>query len=192
MGLRNMVALTEAAYVRAVKNFSKHFGKSPDKLTRMCARYRLSLVGRGLGPQAVNQMMCALRFFYKTAMGIKDAHDHIPGTAVRSATGNSVARGVGRFLQTASRHQVRNGIRTIYAAGLRISDATLRVGIWDHLARNSALVPGLSAPAGIQRQVHEERLMGALRTGLARADVAIDADATENTFVVEIIGSRVA
>jgi hypothetical protein len=34
--------------------------------------------------------------------------------------------------------------------------------------------------------------MGALRTGLARADVAIDADATENTFVVEIIGSRVA
>ena len=94
MGLRNMVALTEAAYVRAVKNFSKHFGKSPDKLTFEDMRqYRLSLVGRGLGPQAVNQMMCALRFFYKTAMGIKDAHDHIPGTAVRSATGNSVARG---------------------------------------------------------------------------------------------------
>ena len=41
-------------------------------------QYRLSLVGRGLGPQAVNQMMCALRF-YKTAMGIKDAHDPIPG-----------------------------------------------------------------------------------------------------------------
>ena len=37
MGLRNMVALTEAAYVRAVKNFSTHFGTSPDKLTRMCA-----------------------------------------------------------------------------------------------------------------------------------------------------------
>ena len=33
MSLRNMSALTQAAYVRAVKNFSKHFGKSPDKLT---------------------------------------------------------------------------------------------------------------------------------------------------------------
>ena len=79
MGLRNMVALTEAAYLRAVKNFSKHFGKSPDKLTFEDMRqYRLSLVGRGLGPQAVNQIMCALQFFYKTTMGIKDAHDPIP------------------------------------------------------------------------------------------------------------------
>jgi integrase/recombinase XerD len=33
MSLRNMSALTQGAYVRAVKNFSKHFGKSPDKLT---------------------------------------------------------------------------------------------------------------------------------------------------------------
>jgi hypothetical protein len=74
-----MVALTEAAYLRGVKNFSKHFGKSPDKLTRMCAQYGLSLVGRGLGPQAFNQIMCALQFFYKTTMGIKDAHDPIPG-----------------------------------------------------------------------------------------------------------------
>ena len=77
-----MAALTEAAYVRAVKNFSTHFGTSPDKLTRMCASMGLSLVGRGLGPRAVNQIKCALRSFYKTAMGIKDAHDHIPGTTV--------------------------------------------------------------------------------------------------------------
>jgi hypothetical protein len=31
MSLRNMSALTQAAYIRAVKNFSKYFGKSPDK-----------------------------------------------------------------------------------------------------------------------------------------------------------------
>jgi len=33
MSLRNMAALTQAAYVRAVKNFSNHFGKSPHELT---------------------------------------------------------------------------------------------------------------------------------------------------------------
>jgi integrase/recombinase XerD len=33
MTIRNMSPLTQKAYVRAVKNFSKHFGKSPDKLT---------------------------------------------------------------------------------------------------------------------------------------------------------------
>ena len=35
MKMRNMSVLTQAAYVRAVKNFSKHFHKSPDKLWRM-------------------------------------------------------------------------------------------------------------------------------------------------------------
>jgi integrase/recombinase XerD len=78
MSLRNMSGLTQAAYIRAVKNFSKHFGRSPDKLTFEDVRkYQLSLVERGLGPQSVNQIMRALRFFYKTTMGIKDAHDHI-------------------------------------------------------------------------------------------------------------------
>jgi Phage integrase, N-terminal SAM-like domain len=33
MTIRNMSPLTQKAYVRAVKNFSKHFGKSPDQLT---------------------------------------------------------------------------------------------------------------------------------------------------------------
>ena len=31
--IRNMSPLTQKAYVRAVKNFSKYFGKSPDQLT---------------------------------------------------------------------------------------------------------------------------------------------------------------
>ena len=33
MAIRNMSPNTQKAYVRAVKNFSKHFGRSPDKLT---------------------------------------------------------------------------------------------------------------------------------------------------------------
>ena len=63
----------DAAYGRAVKNFNKHLSKSPDKLTFEHVReYQLNLVSRGLGPQAVNQTMCALRFFYKTTLGIKE------------------------------------------------------------------------------------------------------------------------
>ena len=31
--LRNMSALTQAAYIRAVKNLSQFFGRSPDQLT---------------------------------------------------------------------------------------------------------------------------------------------------------------
>ena len=34
MTIRNMSLNTQKAYVRAVKNFSLHFRKSPDRLTR--------------------------------------------------------------------------------------------------------------------------------------------------------------
>ena len=80
-----MSPLTQAAYVRAVKNFSKHFSRSPDKLTFEHVReYRLHLVARGLGPQTINPIMCALRFFYKTTLGIKEAAEQFPWRAGRT------------------------------------------------------------------------------------------------------------
>ena len=126
MSVCNMAALTQAAYVRAVKNFSKHFGKSPDKLTFEDVRqYQLSLVNRRLGPQAVNQIMCALRFFYKTTMGIKDAHDHI-ALARRYGTLPAILsrEEVGRFLQAIRSVKHRIAFAAIYAAGLRVSELT--------------------------------------------------------------------
>ena len=42
MTIRNMSPLTQKSYLRAVKNFSKHFGKSPDKLTFEHVRVALS------------------------------------------------------------------------------------------------------------------------------------------------------
>lgn len=126
MNLRNMSTLTQAAYVRAVKNFAKHFGGSPDKLTVEGVRqYQLSLVGRGLGPQAVNQIMCALRFFYKTTMGIKDARDHI-ALARRSDPLPAILsrEEVSRFLQAAHSIKYRTAFATIYGAGLRVSELT--------------------------------------------------------------------
>ena len=48
MTIRNMSLNTQKAYIRAVKNFSLHFGKSPDKLTFENVReYQLHLVSRG-------------------------------------------------------------------------------------------------------------------------------------------------
>ena len=60
------------------------------------------------------------------------------------------------------------------------------------LQRTSALVSGLAAPVRIEWQVHKKGLVSALRTGLAWADVAIDADAAENALVIEIKGRCVA
>ena len=133
MTIRNMAVLTQAAYVRAVKNFSKHFGRSPDKLTFEHVReYQLSLVNRGLGAQAVNQIMCALQFFHKTTMGIKDAHGHIP------LARRSVARCARTGASLSSRHS-RRGSNTSSGGSLpRLrSPKRIRYGLnhWDGLTR---------------------------------------------------------
>jgi integrase/recombinase XerD len=39
MTIRNMSPNTQKAYIRAVKNFSRHFGKSPDKLSFQLAAH---------------------------------------------------------------------------------------------------------------------------------------------------------
>lgn len=52
MTIRNMSPLTQNSYFRAVKNFSKFFRRSPDKLTfKHVPEYQLHLVSRGLGPR---------------------------------------------------------------------------------------------------------------------------------------------
>jgi len=49
MKVRNMSASTQAAYVRAVKNFAAFHGRSPDKLNFEDVRtYQLHLTSRGL------------------------------------------------------------------------------------------------------------------------------------------------
>jgi integrase/recombinase XerD len=70
MKVRNMSALTRGAYVRAVKTFAVFHGRSPDKLNFEDVRtYQLHLISRGLQPQTLNQIICALRFFYAVDQG---------------------------------------------------------------------------------------------------------------------------
>ena len=62
MKLRNMSAGTQSAYVRAVKNLSLFFRRSPDKLSFEDVRkYQLHLLARGLKAATTNQIMSALR-----------------------------------------------------------------------------------------------------------------------------------
>jgi integrase/recombinase XerD len=61
MTIRNMSVNTQRAYIRAVKNFSRHFARSPDQLTFEHAReYQLHLVGRGLQAATIIPIMCAI------------------------------------------------------------------------------------------------------------------------------------
>ena len=131
MQLRNMSPLTQRTYVRSVKNFSAFFGRSPDKLTfedvRAC---RLHLISRGAKPQTINQIVCALRFFYSVTLRKPEAKFELP-LARRADTLPAVLspEEVARFLGAIANLKHRAVFATIYAAGLRVSEvAALKVG----------------------------------------------------------------
>jgi integrase/recombinase XerD len=130
MTLRNMSSLTQSAYLRAVQNFSLFFKRSPDQLTFADARaYQLHLVSRGLQPQTINQIVCGLRFFYAVTLGKKDAKSELP-LARRADVLPPVLspEEVARFLGAVRDRKYRAALVTIYAAGLRVSEAVaLRV-----------------------------------------------------------------
>jgi site-specific recombinase XerD len=131
MKVRNMSPLTQRAYVRSVKNFSAFFGRSPDTLTFEDVRaYRLHLISRDLKPQTINQIVCALRFFYAVTLRQPEAKIELP-LARRADTLPAVLapEEVARFLNAVANLKHRAAFATIYAAGLRVSEvAALKVG----------------------------------------------------------------
>ena len=125
MTIRNMSANTQKAYVRAVKNLSRHFMKSPDELTFENVReYQLHLVSRGLQAATIIPIMCALRFFFETTLGRPDVAKHIPlGRKADTLPAILTRDQVVHFLKATPDLEMRTIFTTIYSAGLRVSEA---------------------------------------------------------------------
>lgn len=78
MRIRNLPATTQRSYTYAVKKFSEHFGRSPDRpgLEEVRA-YQVHLASRGIAWSSMNQIVCALRFFYGVTLGRKGLPERI-------------------------------------------------------------------------------------------------------------------
>src|SRR5271168_4754131 len=64
MTIRNLSQATQQSYIYAVRKFSRHFGKSPDRLGIEDVRaYQLHLIAQKRSWSHINQTACALRFF---------------------------------------------------------------------------------------------------------------------------------
>jgi integrase/recombinase XerD len=125
MTIRNMSPNTIKIYVYAVAKFARFYKKSPDQLTAEDVRaYRLHLISMGYQPSSINPIMGALRFFYATTLGRKEVAEQIP-YARRPDRLPAVLTGdeVVRFLKSVPDLKMRTIFITIYAAGLRISEA---------------------------------------------------------------------
>src|SRR5712664_617261 len=79
MTVRNLSPATQRSYVHAVSKFSRYFGRSPELLGLEDVRaFQVHLVATGISWPALNQTVCALRFFYGVTLG----HGEIPELGV--------------------------------------------------------------------------------------------------------------
>src|SRR5829696_1157998 len=79
MTVRNLSPATQRSYVSAVAKFSRHFGCSPDRLGLEEVRaFQVHLVAGGISWPALNQIVCALRFFYGVTLGQGTVPERIP------------------------------------------------------------------------------------------------------------------
>jgi len=98
MTVHNLSPATQQSYVYAVAKFSRFFDCSPDRLGIEEVRaYQLHLAGLGWSWSHINQVSCALRFFFGVTLGRPEAFATLrasPGGRGSRLGGNLDLRGL--------------------------------------------------------------------------------------------------
>jgi integrase/recombinase XerD len=132
MTVRNLSPATQRSYLNAVSKLSRHYGRSPDRLGLEEVRaFQVHLVAMGISWPALNQIVCALRFFYGVTLG----HAVIPERIAYAREPRKLpvvlsADEVVCFLEAIPSLKSRTALTAVYAAGLRVSEV-VRVKISD-------------------------------------------------------------
>lgn len=124
MTIRNLSPATQRSYLHAVGKLSRHFGCAPDRLGLEEVRaFQVHLVSSGLSWPALNQTVCALRFFYGVTLGRAEVPERIAyAREPRKLPVVLNAEEVVRFLEAVPSLKARAALTTAYAAGLRASE----------------------------------------------------------------------
>ena len=127
MTIRNLSPATQRSHLNAVSKFSRHFGRSPDRLgLDEVHAFQVHLVATGTSWPSLNQIVCALRFFYGVTLGQATIPERI--AYAREPQKLPVvlsADEVVRFLEAIPSLKSRTALTTVYAAGLRVSEVVM-------------------------------------------------------------------
>ncbi len=124
MTLRKLSPKTQSGYIRAVKNFTRFLGRSPDTATAEdLRRYQLHLVESGIARPSLNAAITALRFFFEVTLGhaelmAKMSHVREP----RKLPVILSLEEVTRLLDSAPGLKYQAALAVAYGAGLRASE----------------------------------------------------------------------
>lgn len=132
LNIRNYSPRTVDIYTRCVAEFAKHFNRSPGQLDIEHIReYQTYLAAtKKASWTKYNQTVCALRFLYRVTLGRPELIEHIPFPKQEKKLPIVLSRQeLELFFDAVGYPKHRTILMTMYAAGLRISEAlALRVG----------------------------------------------------------------
>jgi integrase/recombinase XerD len=126
--LRGYTQRTQESYVNAVAALSRHYGRSPDRLSdRQIRDYLIGLHRRGLSRSTVNVAISALRLLYRTMLGraVERIEQCLPRPRKITRRARVYSREELRLLFTKGCRSLRDQafLMTVYGAGLRLSEA---------------------------------------------------------------------
>ena len=124
MALRKLSPQTQAAYIRAVKNFTRFLKRAPDTASAEDLRqYQLHLVEQGISSGHLNATITGLKFFFETTLERPEAMTKM--SHVYEPRKLPVILGleeVTRVLQSAGGPKYQAALGVAYGAGLRANE----------------------------------------------------------------------
>jgi site-specific recombinase XerD len=131
MVTRGFAVRTQESYIEAISRLARYYQRSPALLSKdEVSAYLLNMVStRNLSYSTMNQAACAARFLYETVLGRERELFPIPMAKVPAKQPELLAREeIARLFACCSHPVHRMLLQTLYAAGLRVSEAcALRV-----------------------------------------------------------------
>lgn len=131
MRMRKLGDRTQEGYLRAVRNFTKYLGRSPDTATVEDFRnYQLHLVDHGTSPASLNSAISGLKFFCNVTLDrpelmAKMQPVHLPRKLPEIMSPDEVKR----LIAAAGNLKHQTALALAYATGLRVNEVVhLKVG----------------------------------------------------------------
>src|SRR5262245_36133961 len=125
MTVRNLSPATQQSYLNAVSKFSRYFSRSPDRLgLEDVHAFQVHLVATGISWPALNQIVCALRFFYGVTLNQDTVPERIAFRPGRKNGGTLIA---GRRRRTKGWHTAISRLEIFDAEEVRAVGPHIKV-----------------------------------------------------------------
>jgi integrase/recombinase XerD len=131
MRMRKFVEKTQLDYLRAVRNFTKYLGRSPDTARVEDLRsYQLHLVDHGISPASLNSTISGLKFFFNVTLDSPQVMAKIQPVQLPRKLPVILSREeVSRLIVAAGNLKHQTALALAYSTGLRVSEVvSLKVG----------------------------------------------------------------